>query len=680
MKRKSIKDKSENNAPLVADLGPLPKSDRKAELERTSLAALHAFLPADRFLFRDERISDAGVDVSVELLIDSAYTGLRSHIQLKASDSDKTNRDGTVSLSIKAQNLNYLLNHGPTSLYILYVHPRNEFRFLWAADEASGLSKTNVLGTTRKFITLRFDRILTPDSLAEIHSRIRKAAQFHREIGNILTGAAHLENLTIRISPETLRITDPGEARRILRQSGIAIVSAGFASEVKGLARLLTDEDLRDPRILLVLAHADYTTGKYLHARASLKEAELRIGELSEDDRSFLQALADGCDYQTGKIDTAAAIVRVTEHLKHSSSRFTVAFKLHQIRQVLFSETDIARRELALTQFQELVKQILSSDDYSAPFKLYARILLIEAEGFHLVLRTFRILGELRIRRSLPRLQEAVEDHPQLLERWQQNIDSILKEVVTKNHPVLLATALQVQVTIAVHYITNQYRLTPDQQDLSPGSEELLHKALENVEGSIAIAHKTGNLEAELRGQMLVADIYELLGRQSEAKAIANQILPQAKAMEYAALIWRAESHMNEQTMLAKLKDLGRPLSDEEAAAMHANFTDDQIRDFAKRLLEISNLPVERLPILERDMFSRRDISREKFRWCRHLELIQDLQHEQHRETHYAKDPTRYSRCLLLAYESKIGDTDWLAVIGAFKRAYCESCAEKSPF
>jgi len=62
MKRKSIKDKSENNAPSVADLGPLPKSDRNAELERISLAALHAFLPADRFLFRDERTSDAGVE------------------------------------------------------------------------------------------------------------------------------------------------------------------------------------------------------------------------------------------------------------------------------------------------------------------------------------------------------------------------------------------------------------------------------------------------------------------------------------------------------------------------------------------------------------------------------------------------------------------------------------------
>jgi hypothetical protein len=110
-------------------------------------------------------------------------------------------------------------------------------------------------------------------------------------------------------------------------------------------------------------------------------------------------------------------------------------------------------------------------------------------------------------------MREAIHDHPQLLQRWQHDIDSILKDAITRNHPLLLATALQVQVTIAVHYITNQYRLTPDQQGLTVGSEELLLKALENVEGSVGIAQKAGNLEMELRGKMLVADIYELLGR-----------------------------------------------------------------------------------------------------------------------------------------------------------------------
>jgi hypothetical protein len=367
VERNPSKNKSQRGNAKLANLGPLPKSDRNAELERTSFTALRAFLPNDKFLFRDERADDAGVDASIELLIESAYTGLRSYIQLKATESRGVNRDGSISISIKPQNLNYLLNHGSSSLYVLYVEPRAEFRFLWAADEARRLSKTNPRWTSRKSLTLKFDSVLNAGALDEIHLRIRKEAQFHRQIGKILIGAGHLENLVVRISPETLQVTDTGEARRILGENGIAIVSAGFVSEVKSLARLLTDEDLRDPRILLVLAHADYTAGKYLSVRASLTEAALRIDELSEDDRSLLRALGDGCDYQTGRIDTPTASARITDLSEHGSTRFAMVFKLHEIRQLLFSETDIERHRSILKQLQVLVTQITLSDDYSVP-------------------------------------------------------------------------------------------------------------------------------------------------------------------------------------------------------------------------------------------------------------------------------------------------------------------------
>ena len=48
------------------DLGPLPKADRNAELQRRSIAVFQVSLPPDKFLFRDERADDAGVDGSLE--------------------------------------------------------------------------------------------------------------------------------------------------------------------------------------------------------------------------------------------------------------------------------------------------------------------------------------------------------------------------------------------------------------------------------------------------------------------------------------------------------------------------------------------------------------------------------------------------------------------------------------
>src|SRR5215204_6612410 len=75
------------------DLGPLPKADRKGELQRRSIAVFQASLPPDKFVFRDERTDDAGVDGSLELRVRSSYTNLRSQVQLKTKD-ERMNADG----------------------------------------------------------------------------------------------------------------------------------------------------------------------------------------------------------------------------------------------------------------------------------------------------------------------------------------------------------------------------------------------------------------------------------------------------------------------------------------------------------------------------------------------------------------------------------------------------------
>ena len=95
-----VSRKSEN-------LGPLPKADRNAELQRRSIAVFQASLPPDKFLLRDERADDADVDGSLEVLVDGQYTNLRSQAQLKATDSDVRNADGSVSVRVRVANLNH---------------------------------------------------------------------------------------------------------------------------------------------------------------------------------------------------------------------------------------------------------------------------------------------------------------------------------------------------------------------------------------------------------------------------------------------------------------------------------------------------------------------------------------------------------------------------------------------
>src|SRR5437762_6112490 len=175
-------------------LGPLPKADRNAELQRRSLSAFQAALPPDNFVFRDERTDDAGVDGSLEALVDGQYTNLRSQVQLKATDSDVRNADGSISVPVRVANLNYLLN-GPSPIYVLYVAPRNELRFAWARDERRRLDEANPEWARQETITIRFDEIVTSEALELVHQRIRQEAQFQRKVNDILDAASSTERV-----------------------------------------------------------------------------------------------------------------------------------------------------------------------------------------------------------------------------------------------------------------------------------------------------------------------------------------------------------------------------------------------------------------------------------------------------------------------------------------------------
>src|SRR6266478_419999 len=174
------------------NLGPLPKMDRNAELQRRSIAVFQESLAPDKFVFRDERADDAGVDGSLEVLVDGQYTNLRSQVQLKSTDSGDRNIDGSVSVPVRVANLNYLLN-GHSPIYVLYVAPRNELRFAWARDERRRLDQANAEWPQQETITLRFDEIVTSETLELIHQRIRQEAQFQRKVNDILDTASSTE-------------------------------------------------------------------------------------------------------------------------------------------------------------------------------------------------------------------------------------------------------------------------------------------------------------------------------------------------------------------------------------------------------------------------------------------------------------------------------------------------------
>jgi hypothetical protein len=110
-----------------------------------------------------------------------------------------------------------------------------------------------------------------------------------------------------------------------------------------------------------------------------------------------------------------------------------------------------------------------------------------------------------------------------------------------------------------------------------------------------------------------------------------------------------------------------------------ANDSDEKLRRLARLTLTAMQLPEDRLPVLERDSHSLRQIARERLGWCRHIDLLQDLSHTLHRSTCYVTDPPRSCFCKLHGHKSYIQHPEAEVVIQAFKRAYCDGCPDHSP-
>jgi hypothetical protein len=110
-----------------------------------------------------------------------------------------------------------------------------------------------------------------------------------------------------------------------------------------------------------------------------------------------------------------------------------------------------------------------------------------------------------------------------------------------------------------------------------------------------------------------------------------------------------------------------------------AGESDESLRSIARYSLTSLQLPVERLSVLEREWFVQRMASRERVKFCKHLQLLQNLEHERHPSTHFRTDPPRVCRCDKYGYKSAIENPDAEIVVAAFKKANCEGCPGREP-
>ena len=688
----------------LTHIGPLPKVSRTHELQQRSLEALRAALPSDRFIIRDERIEDYGVDCSLEAKIvpprgsqvtspiaeekgpkiTAWATNLRAQAQVKGTESLEPNRaDEFVALPVETSNFNYLMN-GPCPIYILYRQDVPELRYVWARDELRRIEDLNTDWRSQQSITLRFSRILDDNAAVQIHGRIFREGRFARNLWDLLLQFSLLESVSFTVDRTSLEIEDLQQIEGRLRDSGFTLVGAGYAAEVIELGDRLTEASRKQARLRLVLAYASYSLGKYPIADAMLREVQLQRNDLSEADASFLDLLLNTMAMHTGRIDHDEYLRREEDLISGGHPLLRAQHRLRVLRVSVLREQEAGVRSQMLDEVRGIMHAIESSQA-SRHFKAEAQLLLLELEG-HENIRRFRdfvikLSGRDTSGRPVPRaeIEWSIEQSQQTEKRWCNMAETILVSALKDLHPLVLADALALRSELDAAALANQYLLGQMEQFEFRPEPSAFHGPMRDAERAMALYRSLGALERELRATMTLCDLFALQGQSEPAREMARTVAQKAEAMLYAGILDHAMRHIEGRWEVLECARQFTEFRSSDDDFSFAEQSDDDIRSFARFCLEQHDLPADRLGVVESECFSLRAVAQAHVNWCRHLELMQDLRHTLDAATMYAEVPDQWCHCTKLGLNSKARGKDGVQLLEQFKNDHCVGCEHREP-
>jgi hypothetical protein len=527
-------------------------------------------------------------------------------------------------------------------------------------------------------------KLLSESSFKEVREQIISEGRMYRAVRDSLTRSAGRDSVVVRIDGESLKTTDRTQARDLLLSSGAAIVAAGFPEEVLELLNLVEPSLRSIPRLQFIEAYALFTKGEHYMALGMIRRALAHHTQLSKQETSFAETLRDAAEQRLGIIDKHTYQKRLAARSEAPSGLEALEARQDLLYHRCLGEKDNQARTALLVELGAATDAILNHPEATRGVKLDGRIVLLYAEGMQANLLASQNLLAANIRGQLfPSDLRGVVDRMRAarLSRsdWEEKCNAALREADDLGQPVLIAQALTVVLNVRIGRLVDAYMEAASRDreySVEAPAREAIGRTFEEAEKTVRL---NGATEGRLILQKLRADYLTIQGDLDSARKLAEETYAEALAMDLATIAEGALEILEHRTLWLRFKRDCEATRSKPHDWGLANSNDDELKRHAKQLLEIIGSPPAHPKKVYGHLRSLRQVAQERYSWCRHLQILEDLTVTNDPSTAYSKTPTRNCYCDMFGHESVVATADVPSLLEDFKRRYCSGCMNRQP-
>ena len=665
----------------------LPKINKSHVQSAESVRAFEEIFCLPSFIARCQN-PDYGKDYDIELCESSNALNIVFSVQLKSVEKLERIENGkTISFQIETSRLNYLSRTLCGALLVVYDLESKESFCEWVDELLLDLDVKKNKWRGQEFVSvhLKRDNVLNLESAKKIHIDVKQryeriSTSFVKDESSARIDVSEMGEFDI----ESKLNQNYTELMGSLFANGRKWISSGYYAKVLHLYSTIPSKEWQNSSShLLNIAYAYEFSGMPLQA-LTYSNAALSFSsdlKLNKDEKVFAENIHATSRLNIGQLDSDAYYNELRQIINnYPSSEQIQQIELEVIlRDVVFAYSKNGDHLLQIDNLVEQGKKILkSAEDRNKGSselgtwileRMFAKI-EFQAADQHIINSSFQIRIAEKMGFPVP-LDKRVKLAAKAISLKKSAFDRIerLMKVANKfERADLLALCLIDSASHDISFLNISRgflnREIEQKEPVLKYDSTRIQDCIKRIDIAISIYEKLEIGSRLLSAIRLKAEIMNSVGRVEDAEILLKSVRDKGLKLGINPDVFQ-------------LTPVPHVPNESESESTLAKASDVELMRFAKNVLEASALPASRIENVYKDFVAMRLCEVERAKWCKHVQILQNLMHTFNKETLYAIDPERYGKCQKFGYESQIGNKDPQVVISAFKSAYCSKCCAR---